>query len=65
MRFNNTVILSDSDDVLTVSMGKLGKYFAVAGKTKTLRIYNQSNNKIIAKFNNFKTAINSVKLSSD
>ncbi len=65
MRFNNTVILSDSDDVLTVSMGKLGKYFAVAGKTKTLRIYNQSNNKLIAKFNNFKTAINSVKLSSD
>jgi WD40 repeat protein len=70
MRINATSttansIYLDSDDLLTVSFGKQGKYYAFGGKTLTLFIYDQTVNTIVAKFNNFKFKINSVKFSKD
>ena len=62
---NSTVVFTDSNDLLTISIGKTGKYYAFGGKTKNLFIYNQSNDKIIAYFNNFNNTINSVRLSAD
>lgn len=70
MRINATSatansIYLDGDDLFTVSFGKQGKYYAFGGKTLTLFIYDQTTNAIVAKFNNFKFNINSIKLSKD
>lgn len=65
LRFNTSVVLSDTDDIMTVSMGKEGRHFAYGGKTKTLFICNQTNNNLLAKFRDFRNTINSVKLSKD
>ncbi len=70
MRINATTttantIYTDSSDILTVSFGKQGKYYAFGGRTLTLFIYNQTTNVIVAKFSNFKNNINSIKLNKD
>lgn len=44
VRFNLSIIITDSSDVRTVSMGKMGKNYAIGGSSKILRIYNQSSN---------------------
>lgn len=60
-----STIIGDSDDINTVSVGRQGRYYAFGGKTKILRIYNQTTNTLVAKFNNFKNTINSIKFSND
>lgn len=62
---NSTVVFTDSNDLLSISIGKTGKYYAFGGKTKKLFIYNQTNDTIVALFNNFANTINSVRLSAD
>jgi len=62
---NSTVEFTDSSDLLSISIGKTGKYYAFGGKTKNLFIYDQTSNKIVAFFNNFANTINSVRLSAD
>lgn len=62
---NSTVVFTDSSDLLSISIGKTGKYYAFGGKTKNLFIYNQTTDKIVAFFNNFGSTINSVRLSAD
>lgn len=54
---NSTILFDDSDDLLTISIGRMGNYYAIGGKTKTLFVYEQSTNKVVAKFNNFKDSI--------
>lgn len=62
---NSTLIFTDTSDLLTISIGKMGEYYTFGGKTKNLFIYNQTNNKLIAYFNNFNNTINSARLSAD
>jgi hypothetical protein len=52
-------------NINTVSIGKQGKYYAFAGISKILRIYDQATNTLVAKFIGFKNVLNSIKFSKD
>ncbi len=44
LRFDNASIkYMDTDDLLTISVGRKGKYYIAGGETKNLFIFNQSN----------------------
>lgn len=51
---NVSTIITVSGALNTISFGKQGRHFAFGGTSKILFIYNQTNNRMIAKFNNFK-----------
>jgi hypothetical protein len=60
-----TTIFTDNSTLSTVSVGRLSQYFAAAGVSKKLFIFNFTNKNLIYTFSNFNDAILSVKLSPD
>jgi hypothetical protein len=58
-------IFTDNSTLSTVSVGRLSHYFAAAGVSKKLFIFNFTDKNLIYTFSNFNDAILSVKLSPD
>jgi hypothetical protein len=50
-RVNNVSLFNDTDDLLSVSVGRQGKHYAIGSKLKILRIYDVLSSSFIAKFN--------------